>query len=94
MRTVWPSSVSVPAPLSTALTGPRISLPRRMRRAVALRPVASLRMASLSMATVMPSFSASRPRGASSSSMTLALLSSKRMPLTMTEPKPVMVPAA
>ena len=94
MRTVWPSSSSVPAAVSTALTGPASSLSTRMRLALALRPAASLRIASLSMATRMPSFSSPRPRVASSSSRTLAALSSKRTPLTMIEPKPVIVPSA
>ena len=55
-------------------------------------PLLSVVMPEPRSSTVMPSFKSSRLRPVPSASLTLATLSSKRTPFTMTEPKPVMGP--
>jgi hypothetical protein len=76
----------VPADRSIAATGPTISLPKRIRVALADEPVVVVAIAPPSMSTVMPSLSSVRSRPPLSSSSTLALVSSKCTPLTMIEP--------
>ena len=51
-------------------------------------------MRSLSISTIVPSFRLALELRPPSSSSTCALLSSKRTPLTMIEPKPVIGPTA
>ena len=76
-------------------TRPRMSLPNAMLLAALTRvPVASGVMAEPRISVVMPRRSLSRRLPPPSSSVTTALLSSKRTPLTMTEPKPVIGPLA
>ena len=88
--TVWPSTLTVAATVSMMPTGPTISLPRRMRKAWA---VAAARLTSPpSTSTIMPSLRSPRLLELPSSSLTLAELSSKRTPPTITEPKPLMAP--
>ena len=84
--TVWPSTTKVAATVSTVATGPTNTLPKRMCCATARPSVSST--APLSTSTIMPSFSAAEVAALPSSSSTLAALSSKRTPFTMTEPKP------
>ena len=72
--------------------GPRNSLPKVMVFAVALLPVVPATTAEPEMETTMPSFRSPELWSAPSSSVMAALLSSKRTPLTMMEPKPVMAP--
>ena len=89
-----PSSVKALPLKSSAPTRPLISLSKRMRLALALEPLVPVLMAELSTSTVMPRRSSSRERRPPSPSSTAAALSSKRTPPTMTEPKPVIGPAA
>ena len=88
--TPWPSTVRVPAAALTASTGPVTRPPKRSACARAVAVVVSTAL--LSISTRMPRRSALSAWAVPLSSVTVQLLSSKRTPLTITEPKPVIVP--
>ncbi len=71
-----------------------IALCRRIDDAVALATPPTVVTAEAITSVRMPSRSSSRERVRPSSSSIVALLSSKRTPLTMIEPKPVIGPLA
>ena len=82
---------SVEAAVSTEATGPTSSLPNRISRARARAVLSSIRPAWIS--TIMPSFKSRAPCTLPSSSFsTRAALSSKRTPLTMIDPRPLIAP--
>jgi hypothetical protein len=71
------------------VTGPSTSLPKRMPVAT---PVSAVKSAVPEIAVTMPSLRSSRLRTVPSSSVTVAVVSSKRTPATMIEPKPEIGP--
>ncbi|MFZ2648941.1 MAG: hypothetical protein WA210_02440 [Burkholderiaceae bacterium] len=74
--------------------GPTISLLTAMLLAVLLAPEASVVIAEPRISTTIPNFRSPLLRATPSSSFTVAVLSSKRTPLTMIDPYPLIGPLA
>ena len=92
--TVCPRTTMLFAAASTEATGPTSSGPNRTSSATARGPVPSSLTAPPWICTCMPSLRLAADATLPSSSSTLAAELSKRTPLTITEPKPLIAPAA